>query len=1058
MFALFCCLFAVFSTPVFADLTITQTSVGAATAPRGSTSGLLTFTVTATNGAETIQSITVQNNAKTVLYGQGVTRVSVFKDTDSDFFLTSADGSAKGFQSFSGGLASSQQVIINMNSEAIPSGSSATYIIAYDIDPAATLAATTNVSLISVLGSNATATFGTVSTGNTQTISGIASLAAVSIAPAVVLPGQTDVGMMKVTVRPSGENILNIYELKVLNDNANFAQNSSLNGVTKAYLYLDRFGEGTFDHNFLPDGSEDPNNDIKIQTISSFSSSSNITFSGLSENTVLNFADGVTQNLFVVYDFGSDFTVTTDTSVKAQMVSFSGKGDTSRVTMNSTVGSKPDPAASTYVGGLIYSDVRSIVPSGSLFGQESFIPILSFQLKGSHTAVTVNTISIQNTGTVGFNTTQGGVTNIVQAQLYLDSNGNDAFDGENSVDSKIGDFTLGSGNTSSLVTIPISSSLLIATYNSTSGVEYPNNNAKRIFVTYRIGTQVTETKSASGNITSYANALLYNAVGSSNIVSSLNLTLRGTLPVTTTNATVSLQIVNLRGLTFQDITPSFAVRGAIKVPMLYTQLKSEEDFPSVAVRIKNNSATYLTNNTGVNRVWIYKDAVPTGSFGSEDTFLGSASTYSNSSEVVIPGITLTTGLNDLLVLYDVGQLSTIATSSNATVRAQFEDVTGLSVATVTFGGEVPNPLEAKLGVINSYLSLPSISSDFDNNSDGKSTFNVTMVIQNNSASPVSLSDFSPRFYLSSTSGKDISYEFDTILSQVDGQPFVSLPVTVNASSSSTFNFQVKHARLDSEGTVFMDGFGTYAVSSTLNAVVSRYQTSSGWVLAAASAPQINVTTNKVKYSWTLPNYIASMKYGSSELGYKTFVNGDAIPANSRLTLIFQDSGQNIDESSLSFVVKGTTLSLNASDNASRYSYDRTTGTAVLYNLGTSDGTVVLNANDLSGNPLDTAYISYLVSDVVRIKDALFYPNPYRIGVEPLVLGFNITRPATVQVYLYNFLGYEVWRSSQDFSLGYNTFNFGTVSDFLTSGTFICKIIATDNQGNKSMAVAKLAIY
>ena len=70
--------------------------------------------------------------------------------------------------------------------------------------------------------------------------------------------------------------------------------------------------------------------------------------------------------------------------------------------------------------------------------------------------------------------------------------------------------------------------------------------------------------------------------------------------------------------------------------------------------------------------------------------------------------------------------------------------------------------------------------------------------------------------------------------------------------------------------------------------------------------------------------------------------------------------------------------------------------------------------------------------------------------EDLTLGFSLTQPATVKLYVYNFLGNQVYTAEEyKSSAGYNSITINYYEDFIVPGIFICRIVTEDDDGNKS---------
>lgn len=1066
-FLAFLVLFFCFSLVSEAAITATL-STGKSRIPLGVNAEVMRMSVTATGSAsEVLSQVTLENVSDKVRFGKGISRVRIFSSVNGQFDASSVSIGEQKFTSPVFG-----EVTVSLAQQTIASGASALYFIVYDVDSTATLisngaATTTNVHVTSVGTSGGSfADLSAQSSSNIIIISGVRTISVSDIAPAIVLPGQTKVPMLKFSIAVSGEGINDNLTMRIANAAGTFVTTAnSTKGITKAYLYYFPNSTNAFDTS-NPDASRL----IKTLTPTTFTSSSEIVFDSSifgKASDFSAFAEGKTSpnidTFYLFYDVGEDFDISTQTTIQAQLTGFSGDGASSGLKLNgSSLLPLPSDPAESLVSGLTFDSLTNIVPSTHEFGPGTVVPMLRFGLRANHADITVNRLVIENNGTFPFVTDPTSTKGIKKIRIFEDTNGDDEFDGDNSGDTLISTLSLGNGNTASKAELTLngSSGLSIKTFNDDTSIFYPANKEKTLFIVYDIGEG-----SLDSLTTVSANAFLSGAVGKAT-VSGLTVTMNllGTLPASSSPiASVKLVKTNLSIISVEDISPTFAVRGQRKVPMLYMKINgilgSGESIPSAAVQIVNETNTYLTDNKGVSKVWIYRDEgdSPNKKLDTTDTLLGSFSIGGASGglasldKVTLSGIPFVNGTQYLMVFYDLGQIAKISTDD---MRAQLNNISSSgSGTTVILGGETPVPKEpASFAVLDRYMKVLTVTSG----SDQTATFSGTIRVQNISSRDVSLVSLYPGFYLGSIAGRDISNEFTYKITSV-----VNFPVTVNAGDRLTINFDARHSTAISQGSGVIDGIATYVVSSNFQAMETRYLSTS-WFSAANTVANISLASSGERYSWQFPSYISGISVISGGTTV-TFNAGNALQPGSQMKITFKKLGAFIDDGSLQLLLNGTSL-LRASTlgdlQAGMYSYDQSTGVLTIQDLGSQSGALVLKVKDLDGFTLDDLSVTFLISPSrVQVSDLLFYPNPFHIGSESLRLGFNLTRAANIKLYIYNFQGRQVFSSDQEVSnVGYNTITFDSLSGFLKSGMYICRLVAKDTDGFKSILTTRLAVY
>jgi hypothetical protein len=933
--------------------------------------------------------------------------------------------------------------------------------------------------MVSLQAQSGVVPFSNNTTANLITISGINSLQVEDVAPDVVLPGQEGVAMLKLTVQPVGENMTNPMFIRIDNNQDNLSPSNDVEaGIKRVHLY---YRDPTREDISAPFNI---NRDLLLQTLDSsdFLDQGSFAFTDLenpsNRSADFTFTDGANYILFVVYDVGEDFKVNENTEFDAELTSFTGTGQQSELLMTGDVPSH-DPGNS-FVAGLTYVDAQSqsLVSDDNVYGQGTVVPMLQFVLRANHTDITVNRIVIDNldvldrssVATVPFITNTTGTQGIRRIQVFDDANGDQEYDGEGAGDVLVADLVLdGTSNTNKQAILEIASSngILVEEFDDDDHSTYPQNNERNLFVLYHVGSgEIIERRDSSNNLNARASTFIKNVRGISSVSGSVvTMNLTGTLPFSSTpSARVDLLQSNLYISSVKSIAPDLALQGEMKVPMLYVQIQSDlqgASIPSASVSIRNAVATGLNQfsglNLGISRVWLYRDEDGDQALDDTDTLVASRRISSSDSSTLVKlfSIPFTVDrLHNFLVLYDVGQLA-VTTSNSA--QSQLSNIESDGATSLVFSGDRPAPaVPALLQVAAKQLRIDYV----DVTSSAFPTFNVNISLTNLSDEELFLvtpNGTIPRFYLANVGGTDISSEFDLT---VNNAQILSL-----ASGATGFvRYRAVAKRQVSEGTVIVDASSEYIAPSGRTAAVSRYfgpgQT---WVSGGVITDSIALPTPQDPIEGEYPSYIESVKVSTTGAPV-AFQEGTSVRAGSNMIIQFQDKGASVDGGSLNVLLKGISIprrSTSGELSSGTFSYDEALGTLTVQDLGETDGTLTLTATDLEGNALEQLDLTFLISSsVVNVTRLLFFPSPYRVtDSQSLELGFDISREATVKVYVYDYRGQNVYEEEYPITtVGYNTIKFPSDSSFLKSGIYICRIVAVDTNGNQSVATTKLAIY
>lgn len=1104
--------------PVSAELSITSSSQRQDYVPQGQTSVvMLSFVVTSTTEDINIEGLTIQHSSDTVIFGDGISNVKIYLDTNKDGALTltgddpdvelvsetmTSTGVETRTLSFSSVVLVSSANLTDTDEDPKNDRNSKGFLITYDFEGVrAEIGASANVILNEIIGADPTDTLdvSTVTdiatpTSNEVLITGIQSITVQDIAPDVVLPGQTKVPMLYVTVELAEESILSNFDLNltIYNEEGNFVTaNGDTTGIVQAELY---------EANFEPPFREELEDDLAIKTVieTDFRDSSTFDFS-FPEYPADGSFTGITHgsagetSFYVLYNIGEDINVTASTVISAQLLEFSGIGNSSRLEMSWPLdGESRFSAATSLVAGMSLEEITSIVPIGDSFGPLNEIPMMSFTMRSNHADTTLNYITILNPGTVPFETQSNGTEDIVKVQVYMDSD--DDAELSDTTDTLVGEVELGEindltgvRNQSDSVVVPLQTpgsptvdGVLIEPYDE-DALSYPNTNEKIFFVVYTVGT-VFNGGTDEGVVTFEAEAQLGAIFASANIevsgeVTSSALSLSGVdnsspaIPSPTAVVSLSEESISIVGV--NDISPSSVFLGQEKVPMLQIELQSNGSVTSASFEIRNTGGSFQTDGRGVKKIWVYRDNTPLGVFDEEDEFVSADNTFTSSTIAQVSNITFDNTSETFLVLYDLGQNNGGSSSdplSTSFIKAQLNDISGVGDSGTDFGlvGQVPLPVIAASVTVNQTLVDDVTLTVFGSVTDVTSTLDLTIEFSNDSGQDIEIESISPKVYLNDISGNDISYEFN--LELVDDFEF---PVEINDGQTASFDFDVRHVTQISDGSGILDASFTYTVPSitdppTFSVLISRYRTgASTWSSAALSTITLALFSNYEDYEWVFPPHVESVQFIRNTISSE-FPQGGALSVGDKLQIQFQDNGSGIDESDIEVELNGVIMSRDDNLNArvslqatsldNKFSYDSTSGILTIQSVGDTGGTITIRTTD-GEVALEDITILFELSSSVKVTNLLFYPNPYRMGNQDLILGYFVTQECDVTMYLYDHNGQQILsQTRRTNTIGYDQFTFASTNNSLAPGIYLCKVVAKDDNGNSATSVTKLSIF
>ena len=901
--------------------------------------------------------------------------------------------------------------------------------------------------------------------------------------------------------------------IDITNDgDLSFDVNDKNEGVTTVYLYRD---DGA-----TPNEYDD--SDTLLQEITSFSSTTNVTFDLVGEPDADRTVQG-TDGFLLLYDIGASTNIQSDDNldgndddllnVSARISGITGTGDSSGLAYGPiNITTEVSNNADVYLTGMVIEYVDNLLldefPSTNVSAELTNIPLLKFKAKAIGIDVLLSELVITNEFKT-FSTTsrQDGLTKLI---WYVDD-GNETFDGidiETEIDSIDLDADPDDAGDDAGDEADFNTNVKATIVDYTAGNAIAINNSQVYFILADFGSNMSAGDQVSLNVGVSTRASydegdddVYTNDGD---YSDLEIGSQLPLSVTPTQDTTLIDPDLILHTDYTDIlfanTNSGSERlvaGMYDLPVYGITIDVNEEVTDASFEFDSPHKYFSSESTGISKLSLYLDMDKDDTLTEGDIFLASTETFTNSGgTATVTGVDLAQGQNQrLLVLATLGQRVTTA-----------DDLFSISLNNVTIAddssvaGMFSNPITPEEFDVSEHLlqidNLVTTIAD-SNVIDQDSEFDVTLVVGANSdlnygangtiqlLSPDTETPYTiPKFYLDGVSGSDRSYEFDVTFNATASTDQSSLFVAFHdggVTTTKTMVFDVDAENITSEGNYLVDADVYY----TVNSVASNYLShnvlltrSKGVGADFKSAVDLTddpitdgiepsiVTTNDT-YSWTLPAYVDSVQVQVNNQ-FADFTNYQSIPQNSSLKITFANTGNDIDPASISIDLNGVEVpsvaSISSGSTDNYFEYESTTGVLTIDSLGSTSGQLNLFVNDMFGEAYPDAPFIFFTSESLQVEKLLVYPNPYAPSISTgLSVGFSITQPATVSFRIYDAMGRELTRLDKTaFPMGYNVQSWDSIIDtssqYIASGTYYIKLTAETDDGEKVYATTKLAVY
>ncbi len=681
------------------------------------------------------------------------------------------------------------------------------------------------------------------------------------------------------------------------------------------------------------------------------------------------------------------------------------------------------------------------------------VPLYGWTAQSYFTTSTLNKIQIDNAGNLPFANTYSQ-NKIDAVRVFQDINSNNIWDPQDrAVTSAV------YPSYTQVVSSPTPSIYLFLNEPIGQYTGYGTN--KTYFLTYTTGGSAEGSATARLTNADYTDGLIN---GSHNLGGPLASSPTG-------NFTTG--VANFKWVTTNQLITQ-SVMGATGLPVLrFTLFRTPRGTSaSLNLTLSNNLSLFTGNDSGIKRVSLVEDMNNNGRWDIGDVLQEESTVFSSPSQINLRISNVPTignnhyyylfidvgqSIPDGLVLSDVLNLS-FSKETASTSSGNVSGNTGASNATIA--GIFPQPrfdTQIQIQTTNLIVSLISVSPSMVVNTQDPRIW-LSYQVDNPFAITVTITDLSPQFYQTKISSRNVTNEFRFTT--------LNLPVLLGPGQSVTFDIVATPHLTVEQGSLYIDAALSY-VWSGQNVLLTRRLQQNWSSMASASGnrtTQILIPTYNIFYLEN-PNYIQKLERES--LGITdNFRNGEIINEGDALIIWLTEAGQGIDLSKTTLRYNNVTLNAISDQNNTHYSQDRKNGTLWVGPLYGPKGSITLLPQDIAGNALPQANITYKTNTSLFIQDFLPYPSlahGANLINTPLQIGFLLSRgPTDVTAYIFNSLGQLIWKNQVNYPrFGYQmmTFN-GTMLDgnFIPRGLYLIKLLAKEiGSGNQASALTKFIV-
>jgi len=725
----------------------------------------------------------------------------------------------------------------------------------------------------------------------------------------------------------------------------------------------------------------------------------------------------ISPNLIMVYT--PDQYLEAGTSIDITLTQIYGYG---RINNNKLEVFSSLPSKDILIAGISINIISNI--QNSVFIGNMEVPILQLEVKSYYTSSTINRMLLKNVSDIEFHQGNSNQNRVEGLYVYNDSNNNKIWDLE---DSKLINLSRDDYRYNSL-----SNDELILTFNS----KYPTYNTESdeslYFINYKLAPNVESSKSSTAKISDLTfiapnNSLSHSLYSHLDTIASISFT--------TGEADIYFR-------TYNSLASSSIIQGEKNSPVIAYQAMVINYIPSMSITVSHNLPLLTGDDTGIKRISLIEDITDDQCYNLGDILHDFKTTFNSLTTVNLTMQELnkiSSYLYNFLLVYDFGSDIPTSQFSNDILRITIRKSSANPSINVAGLFPIPNP-EPQISITQNQIKLnliritPSVI-----NLGTNPEIHFVFSIQNNSTSTISVTNIFPQFYKNDVSSLNVSYQYNLYTSS-------NLPAEIGQNSMITVSYLASPNLTFEAGNLQIDGFLEYALGNKLIHLHRKKLFAWESISSEDATTVINIPTYDIFYL-EYPKYISKLEKESFGVT-SDFRNGEIIEYGNYLLIHFIRKGQEMDLLNTKTFLNDTQLSSFSSPSSLQY--DISNGIIRIGPIQESDGSILIEPIDQAQNPYPSATIKYYMNTDLFIHDFLVYPSKVPNGSllsDPMRIGFLLSKPASVNLYLFNSNGQLIWNTKQIYNTyGYKELSFNgelNSGQNIPKGMYLLKLVAKD---------------
>ncbi|MDD5455977.1 MAG: hypothetical protein PHV30_02970 [Candidatus Margulisbacteria bacterium] len=674
------------------------------------------------------------------------------------------------------------------------------------------------------------------------------------------------------------------------------------------------------------------------------------------------------------------------------------------------------PTCNLLLGG-VRIDINSNIQNSIFIGGME-VPLLAFRLKSYFCTTTVNSIKLRNNADLKFLNDFSDNSRIEGVTVYRDTNTNNIWD---FVDPQLlniqrGNYVYISPNEEIVLTL----NQVLTTFNDIS-------QEKLFFINYVLAQSTETNKKALGHLTdlNYSESLFGNNHTLKSVLES-----SPTVDFTTGKADIFISSSNF-------LVSTVSILGEVLSPVLKFYVKAIENVSTLNIQISNNLVLFTGDDLGIKKITVVQDEDNNDQYSLSDILQSTIVSFSSktTADITLKQLSNTHGDYNFLILFDIGMKIPQAQYMSDYLRININKSAATSSINIAAMFPLPKP-DGLISLTENKVSLelisvtPSVLHDVIT----KQIY-LSFRVHNDFGSAISIKDMYPQFYEQNLSSLNVSYLYEFVTTQ-------SFPVTLASKASLDIFYIASPNQSFVPESLFVDGFLRYRYLGK-NIDLRRVK-AFNWesTTSGNSSTKISIPTQDI-FFLEFPEYIEKVERQSFGIT-SNFRNGEIIENGDYLLVYFIRNGREVDLSLTQTYFNDVMLT---PFSVPAVASDPDQGVLKIGPLNANQGTIKIVPYDTAKNQYPTADITFFSNNDFFVSNFLVYPtkvNPLNIQADPMKIGFLLSKPCHVDLYLFNSLGSTVWDYAQDYSdFGYKLVSFNGIlnnGELLHKGLYLLKIV------------------